>query len=314
MRLSVLCRWALSINLLTSSAMACAALQPLPTTQLAPGVHLAQGAQQEWALGNAGHVSNIAFVVGSQCVAVIDSGGSPEIGLRLRAAISSTTSLPVCFVITTHAHPDHLLGHAAFVEASAPAPKFVAHARFAAALAGRERAYRNAVQRTFGRPLPAGAIIYPDIAVDRDMTIDLGNRQLVLHAWPTAHTDNDLTVWDTQTHTLFLGDLLFVGHIPVLDGRLRGWLAVMDELLTIDAALVVPGHGAPSRDWPAALAPQLAYLEALQHDVREAIRARLSITQAVDQIRMPDASPWLLVELFHRRNVTAAYAELEWED
>ena len=49
-------------------------------------------------------------------------------------------------------------------------------------------------------------------------------------AWPTAHSDSDLTVLDEQTGTLFAGDLVFLPHVPVLDGSLRGWLNVIDEL------------------------------------------------------------------------------------
>lgn len=287
---------------------------PLLMTQLAPGVHVQQGALEAWQPSNAGNVANLAFIVGNRCVAVIDSGGSPEVGRRLRAAIERETPLPVCFVIATHSHPDHILGHGAFVAAGPQAPRFVAHTRFAAALGGRERAYRNAVQRDFRSTLAPTDIVYPNLAVEGELQIDLGGRLLQLRAWPTSHTDNDLTVWDAQTKTLFLGDLLFVGHMPVLDGRLVGWLATMDALARIDVALAVPGHGEPSRAWPAVMAPQRQYLSALQRDTRAAIRGRLSIAQAVEQVALPAGSTWLLADLFHRRNVTAAYAELEWED
>ncbi len=290
------------------------AVQPLPMQQLAAGVYLQVGAHEAWQPGNAGNVSNVAFIVGQRCVAVVDSGGSPAVGQRLLATIELITPLPVCWVITTHAHPDHILGHSAFRKPGAPAPRYVAHARLAAALAGRERGYRNAVQRDFRNPLPADAIVYPDIGVDKEMQLDLGGRSLLLQAWPTAHTDNDLTVLDLQTRTLFLGDLWFVGHMPVLDGRLKGWLAVMDQLQQVPVALAVPGHGAASAHWPAAAAPQRAYLLALQRDVRAALKQQLTLRQAVEQLAPPEGQRWLLAELFHRRNVTAAFAELEWEE
>ncbi len=295
------------------AAAAAVPVEALAMTQVAPGVHVQQGRQEAWGIGQAANVGNLGFIVGKRCVAVIDTGGSPEVGRRLRAAVRATTELPVCYVITTHAHPDHLLGHAAFTQ-DTPKPVVVAHARLGPALSARERAYRNSALRDLGQALGADDIVYPDLAVAREQVLDLGERRLHLRAWPTAHTDHDLTVWDEETHTLFLGDLLFVDHLPVLDGRLRGWLAVMDELRTLDAALVVPGHGAPSRDWPAVLSPQRSYLEALQRDVRAALKARTSLARTVETLGAAPQPGWLLADHYHRRNLTAAYAELEWED
>jgi glyoxylase-like metal-dependent hydrolase (beta-lactamase superfamily II) len=146
------------------------------------------------------------------------------------------------------------------------------------------------------------------------LDIDLGDRVLRLQAWPTAHTDNDLTVDDRRTSTLFASDLLFAQHLPVLDGSLRGWLSVMAELKRLDVATVIPGHGAVSDDWPAVMDAQAGYLEGLLRDTRAAIRSRLTMQQAIESVGVPPASHWLLTDRFHRRNVTAAYAELEWED
>ena len=46
-------------------------------------------------------------VIGRDAAAVIDTGGSPEFGRRLRAGIAALTDLTVAWVIPTHAHPDH---------------------------------------------------------------------------------------------------------------------------------------------------------------------------------------------------------------
>jgi quinoprotein relay system zinc metallohydrolase 2 len=287
---------------------------PLAVAQVSPGVFVHIGALEDWEPANGGDVANIGFVVGSRCIAVIDTGGTPSIGQALHAAVERTASLPVCYVINTHAHPDHVLGNAAFAIAGAPAPEFVASARFTHTLAAREPYYRNALLRDFGIRLTHAAIVYPGVSVGRLLDLDLGDRVLTLQAWPTAHTDNDLTVFDRRTRTLFASDLLFIRHLPVLDGSLRGWVSVMAELKRLDIKTVVPGHGPVSSDWPAVMDAQADYLNGLLRDTRAAIRNRMTIQQAIDTIGVESASRWLLTDRFHRRNVAAAYAELEWED
>jgi quinoprotein relay system zinc metallohydrolase 2 len=286
---------------------------PLALREVASGVHVHFGAQEDFGPSNGGDIANVGFVVGERCVAVIDTGGSVEEGARLRAAIEAATQVPVCYVIDTHMHPDHVLGNAAFADV-VPRPEFIAHARFAAALAARERFYLHAIERDFGTRMTHEQVIYPTRGVSSTLELDLGGRSLELRAWPTAHTDNDLTVFDRKTRTLFLGDLLFVERMPVLDGSLRGWLKTLDALRAKDdIALVVPGHG-PARRWPGALDPERAYLTALRDQTRAAIRNKMTIQQAVAQVAADAAKGWLLAEQTHRRNVTAAYAELEWED
>jgi quinoprotein relay system zinc metallohydrolase 2 len=317
-------RWPRWLALAVTSALWCgpgsAAAQgtgkvaPLAVTQVKPGVFVHIGALEDWGPANGGDVANIGFVVGSRCVAVIDTGGAPAVGQALRAAVQVATPLPVCYVVNTHAHPDHVLGSIAFAATEQPAPRFVASAGFARTLSAREPYYLNALQRDFGIVLTHASIVYPTVSVDKSLDIDLGDRVLTLRAWPTAHTDNDLSVYDQRTRTLFASDLVFVQHVPVLDGNLRGWISVMAELKRLDVAMLVPGHGPVSSDWPAVGDAQADYLNALLRDTRAAIKDRLTIQQAVDRIGVPPGSRWLLTDRFHRRNVTAAFAELEWED
>jgi quinoprotein relay system zinc metallohydrolase 2 len=285
---------------------------------LADGAHVHRGALEDWAPGNFGDVSNSGLVIGERCAAVIDSGGTLAAGRRLVAALRAVTAKPVCYLINTHAHPDHVLGNQAFFDAARleghAAPIVVGHARLPAALAVRGPYYLNALKRDFGPVLAENtAIVAPTLLVHDTMQLDLGNRVLDLKAWPTAHTDADLSVLDRNSGTLFLGDLLFVDHTPVIDGRLKGWLSALTQMQSWAVTTVVPGHGAPSRDWPGALRPQQSYLQILQADVRRAIKDGRTLSQAVTSVQ-PDRSDWRLLDVFHARNVTAAYAELEWDE
>ena len=88
------------------------------------------------------------------------------------------------------------------------------------------------------------------LVVDR-AELDLGGRRLMLEAHPTAHTDNDVSVFDQASGTLWLADLLFMERIPVIDGSLLGWLEVLETVQGWPAQRVVPGHGPASAPWPA---------------------------------------------------------------
>lgn len=279
--------------------------------EIAPGVYVHSGVQEESSPQNLGDIANIGFIVGAKCVAVIDTGGSIVVGERLRQAIKNITRVPVCYVINTHVHPDHIFGDAAFKEHH---PVFVGHDKLPAAMVMRGGNYLNALKRDLGAATQGSEIILPTLTVKDVLELDLGGRRLTLQAWRTAHTDNDLTVFDEKTQTLWLSDLLFTEHIPVLDGSLKGWLSVLKELPGIKARHVIPGHGRPDPPWPQALQTESDYLNVLLREVREAIKRRQTLQQAVDTVGLSQRDHWLLFDSFHRRNVTAAYAELEWED
>ncbi len=129
----------------------------------------------------------------------------------------------------------------------------------------------------------------------------------------TAHTDNDLTVRDLSTDTLFLGDLLFAERIPSIDGSIRGWLTFLEQQSKIPAARVVPGHGPPSMAWPEAAKPLQSYLGKIVADVRVLIKQGKTMTTAMAEAAITEKDAWALAPSYHARNVSAAFAELEWE-
>lgn len=282
----------------------------LAIREVAPGVFAHEGRIALMSSENDGAIANIGFIIGEQAVAVIDTGGSVREGRRLLAAIRRRTDKPIRYVINTHGHPDHIFGNAAFV---ADGTEFVGHKRLPQALASRGPFYLEAFERSMGRELMGDVrIVPPTRLVDGSLTIDLGGRSIIVKAWSVAHSDSDVTVFDATSKTLFAGDLVFVGHIPVVDGSLKAWLNILDDLAALPAERVIPGHG-PVSHWPDALATERRYLGTLTSDIRRDITDGKPIATSASHAAAAERGKWELFDDYNARNATAAYQQFEWE-
>ncbi|MEZ0237226.1 MAG: quinoprotein relay system zinc metallohydrolase 2 [Methylophilaceae bacterium] len=296
--------------LLATFVTLAARAEPLPMDEAAPGVYVHHGTHEDLDQGYHGDISNIGFIVGEKGVAIIDSGGSLAIGQRLRESVRKVTPLPVLYVINTHVHPDHIFGNAAFL---ADKPIYVGHANLANAMELRKEAYLRNNATWLGEAATGSDIVKPTQAVTSTLELDLGGRNLLLTAYPTAHTNTDLTVLDHSTATLWTGDLLFVERTPSIDGDVKGWLSAIETLRAVSALRAIPGHGPVVTDWNQALNNEQRYLETLLADVRSSIQNGESMEQSMDTAAASEKENWVLFDSVNRRNVNLIYPKLEWE-
>ncbi|WP_295045091.1 quinoprotein relay system zinc metallohydrolase 2 [uncultured Paracoccus sp.] len=307
--------WLAAHPLLIRGGMSCAAvadLAALPVQQVAQGVHVHIGQIAQFEDSPDGWIANLGFVIGQDSIAVIDAGSSRQQGQALFAAIRAISDKPISHLIVTHMHPDHAFGAEIFREAGAV---IVGHAKLGDALASRGPVYLDNLTRLYGPgPMIGTQVVLPDLAVADSLDIDLGGRVLTLAATGPAHSDNDLTVQDSATGTLFTGDLVFRGLTPILDGSLPGWLDWMGAAR--GGGPVVPGHGPVARDWADAVGAQGDFLALLDRATRDALDAGLPLSQAVPAIvgaLRPIAGVWASFPDSAARDATAAYKELEWQ-
>ena len=254
--------------------------------------------------------ANLGVVVGQRCIAVIDTGGSVKTGAAFRKVIEAQFMLPVCFVINTHVHFDHVLGNAAFQQ---PGVTFTGHQALAEEMAGNRDFFAESFAAELGGPGQQALVIGPERMIEAETELDLGGRRLRLRAHEPAHSSTDLTVEDLKTRVLFAGDLLFRERLPVLDGSLIAWLEWMESTMAKPFSIVIPGHGPADSDWPEGAYPQYQYLSALLTETRQAIADGLFLDDAGTVVAKSELSGWQLTERAHRVNVSRAYRALEWE-
>jgi len=147
-----------------------------------------------------GFIANIGFIVGEQCVAVIDTGGSVAEGENLKKSISRFTDTPICYVINTHVHPDHILGNQAFKSRTV---KFIGHHRLPRAMA---------LARAFSAQAPVLLLDEPFVSLDELTTETL--RKLLLQQLQQRQM---MAVFVTHNlrEALFLADrLIILGDTP----------------------------------------------------------------------------------------------------
>jgi quinoprotein relay system zinc metallohydrolase 2 len=285
---------------------------PLVMESLGNSVYVHHGVHEDMSEGYHADICNVSFIVGSKGIAVIDTGGSLKTGQALREAIRQVSNLPILYVINTHVHPDHIFGNAAFIQDKAT---FVGHEKLPDAMERRRENYLRINQQWLGDAFAGSEIVKPSMLVKMTANLDLGERKLLLTAYPTAHTNTDLTVFDHKSATLWTGDLLFVERTPSIDGDIKGWLAVINELKTHEAEFAIPGHSSSLKDanWKKQLNDQERYLWTLLNDIRASIKKGEVMEKAMGTAAASERSYWQLFDIVNRRNVNNIYPTLEWE-
>lgn len=278
--------------------------------EVAPGVLVRRGPDEEASRGNHNGIANIGCIIGRDAVMVFDAGGSRADGRWLRDRIRERTERPITHVVISHVHPDHCFGVSAFT--AQDRPEILGHHRLPAAMHSRGAYYRQRLVEVLGEA-DVGELVLPTRTIARSDEIDLGGRIVRVRAHGPAHTDHDLSLQDTTTGLLFPSDLLFVDRVPSLDGSVLGWLREIDTLRTLDAPQAVPGHGPAVVPFAAAMDAQTRYLEALRDDTRRAIKEGYDIEAAIHKVARSEQGRWTLFDDYHAGNVTRAYQELEWE-
>ena len=279
--------------------------------EVAKGLFVHFGQQEDSNSKNNGDIANIGFIVGSQSIAVIDTGGTPEIGMKLLKKIRETSSLPISHIIITHSHPDHFFGTEAFFSDNVI---IIGHENLERALITNFEFYKNLQFNLIRQDsIKKTKLIVPNqtVEIGKIKTIDIGNRKIEIKAWKSGHTDNDLSIYDKKTR-FFWSENIFVERTPSIRASIKGWKSNLDEALKMDIDTIIPGHG-PLKKKNQAIQPMMNYFDRLIKEVRKFHKSGKTLRDAQNLAAPKNLERWLLFDSYHSSNVTKTYTELEWE-
>jgi glyoxylase-like metal-dependent hydrolase (beta-lactamase superfamily II) len=230
--------------------------------------------------GNVPLVPNVGFVVGSRAALVVDTGMGLRNGETVVRELAKLAAGKSTFVVSTHFHPEHALGEAAF-----PPGITLLRARtqqqdideFGLSLAD-TFASRSPVNR---RLLEGARFRTADVIFDGAHSVDLGGVRVRLMALGPTHTRGDTVAFVEEDRVLFAGDIVMNGTFVAFASpysSVRAWLEALDHLAPLAPARIVPSHGAMGD--ASLMEMDRTYLSAVQRRTRELRTAGTSADEA----------------------------------
>jgi len=296
-------------------------IKPLDVKEIAEGVYVHYGKHENFyeKEDNIGDIANLGFIIGDQSIAVIDTGGSHQVGEALKLAIKKVSKKPIKYVINTHGHQDHIFGNSAFLSEGVT---IYGHYNLKKFLKERGSQYVRQVV-VAGEKVKGTSIVFPHIVIaetspdqakklSNKITIDLGNRKLLLTSNITAHTYSDATIFDLKTKTLFVGDLVQDERLPSMDGLVKNWIKLLYIIEKVDFKIMVPGHGKIQKD-NIALKKTRTYLQVLYDDVIEALKKDIPAEKVLETAAQSEKNKWALFDRVNPGNVVRTFMRYEWE-
>ncbi|MEP6678401.1 MAG: MBL fold metallo-hydrolase [Betaproteobacteria bacterium] len=266
------------------------------------------------AQANRGFMSNAGFVVTSDAVVVFDALGTPPLGRAMIAAIRKVTPLPIRRVIVSHYHADHVYGLQEFQRAGA---KIWAYRKGEVYFTSGQAAERLAQRRNDLFPWvdETTRVVPPDLWLDGDADFKQGGITFRLVWSGGAHSPEDLMMYVVEDRLLFCGDLLFAGRVPFVgNADSKGWLKAMDRMLALDPAIVVPGHGAASRDVRRDLTTTRDYLVYLRTTMGRAVMDLEPFDEAYAKVDWSRFRSLPAFDAANRINAYGTYLLMEQEE
>ncbi len=194
---------------------------------------------------NVGLVPNVGIITGSRGTLVIDPGLGRRNGETVLKEAQKVSRSSVLYIASTHFHPEHTTGYAAFP----------ASAKYVDSTTQETEFEQNGMQmvHTFANRSPVTADLLKDaarrpadITFDREYTLDLGDVHVRFVLVGPTHTRGDTGLFVVEDGVLFAGDVVMnESFLAAGDATsMAAWLKAFDTFDAMRPSTIVPSHGA----------------------------------------------------------------------
>jgi cyclase len=198
--------------------------------------------------------SNAGLIVGDDGSLLVDTLFDLKLTRDMLEQMKPITATrPIGSVVNTHANGDHCFGNELVPDRATIYATVAAAAEMHEVPPARLEAMKHApdaelaafAQYAFGdfdfADITGRA---PDETFERELTLSVGGREVLIRDLGPAHTLSDSIVIVPSARTVFTGDLAFIGGTPIAwAGPVTNWIAACDTIAGLDVDTVVPGHG-----------------------------------------------------------------------
>ena len=186
---------------------------------------------------------NTGVIVGDDAVMVIDAQATPVMAQDVIRRIRSVTYKPIKYVVLTHYNAVRVLGASAFE------PDHVIASKGTFELIGERGAqdFKSEAElfpRLFRAVDSVPGLTWPTLVFERELTLWLGRREVLIAHLGRGHTKGDTVVWLPKERVLFAGDLVEKSAAPYCgDAYLRDWPKTLAAVAALKPRKLVPGRG-----------------------------------------------------------------------
>jgi cyclase len=264
--------------------------------------------------------SNAGLITGGESSLLVDTLYDLRLTRQMLTAMDPVLQpRPIQAAVNTHGDPDHCFGNellpsgaelyataATAAEIGELSPQLLAQIKSAPGMPPEITAFAEVMFGPF--EFDGITVRTPSQTFTGRLDVHVGDREVTFLELGPAHTEGDTIVHVADAGVVFTGDLLFSEGTPMVWSNLSNWIAACDRIVSLGAAVLVPGHG-PVSD-ASGVRDLQRYLSYVRAEAQTRFEAGMTPAQAADDIDITDYADWGDPERI-AANVVAAYRELD---